>query len=107
MWRTTTLTQSNAPISKSAMNEIVNEVEKPNTIVAVPKPATDHSNVWPALAIGRRCIRASDIPKRRTIGPTDPAVGVRAHGQDVLGIHGQQGRRAAEQHGKHVERHGA
>src|SRR5215831_15359068 len=47
VWRTTTLTLSVAPQTKSIMNETQNQRENPNPMVARPKPATAQSKVRP------------------------------------------------------------
>ena len=54
MWRTTTLTLSNAPVSASIANDSQNDLLSPNTIVATPKPATAQSIARPAFFIGGR-----------------------------------------------------
>lgn len=66
--RTTTLTLSNAPSAISATSDRMNERERPKTMVAIPKPATAQSSVWPERLSGGRWACASAIAKAPTEG---------------------------------------
>ncbi len=52
--RTTTLMLSVAPQTKSMSRENVNDLEKPNPMVASPNPTTAQSSARPARSIGGR-----------------------------------------------------
>src|SRR5947209_6561316 len=52
VWRTTTEMLSNTPVKISAASESQKLRERPNTIVAAPKPATHQSRLRPAFFIG-------------------------------------------------------
>ena len=54
VWRTTTLTLSNAPVSASMAKLSQNEVLSPKTTVAAPNPATASSIARPDRSIGGR-----------------------------------------------------
>jgi hypothetical protein len=53
--RTTTLTLSAAPSTRSAASDSGNDFESPKTIVARPKATTAVSSVRPARSSGPRC----------------------------------------------------
>src|SRR5207248_4374306 len=60
--RMITLTLSNAPTKNNTPSDNQNALDKPKMIVAIPKPETHQSNVFPACFIGGRCATASAVP---------------------------------------------
>src|SRR5213080_870751 len=69
--RMMTLTLSNAPIRNKSPSDNQRTLDKPNRIVAIPKPETHHSNVLPVCFIGGRCATTNAIAKAPTASNRD------------------------------------
>ena len=106
--RTTMLTMSAPARAASANSESTKLRESPKTIVNAPKSATTVNSVLPTRRCsGRVEMTAPTIDRAHPGGRAQQAVADGADVQDVAGEHGQEGGRAAEEHGHQVERDGA
>src|SRR5438094_9352567 len=66
--RMITLTLSNAPTRQSSPSDNQNTFDKPNRMVAIPKPETHQSNDLPAYFIGGKCATANAVAKAPIAG---------------------------------------
>ncbi len=71
--RMTTLMLSRPPSVASMSSDSKNEVDRPNTMVARPKPVTASRSVMPALRNGGRCASTTAMSS----APTDGAARIR------------------------------
>ena len=104
--RMTMLRPSVTPLKNSATHDTMNVVDRPNTIIETPNPATEMSSVRPAWRLGRPARRDEHDPERaqRRRRAKDPEPG-RPDVQDVGREDRQQRDRATEEDGEQVERH--
>ena len=79
VFRMTMLRPSVTPLKNSAIQDTMNVVDSPNTIIETPKPATEMSSVRPAWRLGGRRVAMSITPSapidgavRRMPSPTGP-----------------------------------
>src|SRR6267143_5297887 len=66
--RMITLTLSNAPTINNTPSDNQNTLDKPNRIVATPKPVTHHRRALPACFIGGKWATAKAVPKAPIAG---------------------------------------